>query len=150
MSVNLSNSLPKAAIILVLQLILYPHRTFGTIAPFFLHRFCRFSLSTKKDARQLRFSESWAARTNAHFRVLQCVWNHHAHFPITPPLQGLDEKPLWELKLNGEFEYFGRLSTTTHKSFSHKLDFRVSLLQRIQHFGVVFMNDSSIEIPKLA
>jgi hypothetical protein len=39
------------AVILVLQLIVLPHRAFGAIAPFLFQHFFRFSLGTKKNVR---------------------------------------------------------------------------------------------------
>ena len=74
--------LSRVAIVLVLQLVVLPHRALGTITSFLFHHFFRFSLSAKKNTAQLRFAKSRAPGANAHFRVLRRIRNHHTHFQL--------------------------------------------------------------------
>ena len=73
---------PDVAVVLVLQLVVLPHRALWTITPFLFQHFFRFSLSAEKNTAQLRFAESRAPGANAHFRVLSRIRNRHTHFQL--------------------------------------------------------------------
>jgi hypothetical protein len=83
-----------AAVIIVLQLVVLPHRAIGANTVVFIYDFFGFSLATVENARQLRLGVSWASWTDALLHVAWYVRNRH-HFQINLPLGSSEKKRCW-------------------------------------------------------
>jgi hypothetical protein len=112
-----SNCFSDAAIVVILQLIVQPHRTFRTETILLLNRFFRFSRGAKENPSQLRFTERRACRTNALLRVFRRVRNCYQlklHLPLEL------HKTRTRLHWKTGFEHFGRVTLQQRFSPAHQ------------------------------